>query len=59
MGDRPSLSRTPGRNGSIRISAWEIRERRRESDAGDLRSMLMEVLCRVRESEVSGGRMPG
>lgn len=59
MGDRPSLSRTPGRKGSIRMSALEIRERRTARDAGDLRSRLMEVLCRVRESEVSGGRVSG
>jgi hypothetical protein len=43
-GSRPSFSSTPGRKGSMRMSTVGIRERRRESEAGDLRSRVMEDL---------------
>jgi hypothetical protein len=49
-GSRPSFSSTPGRKGSMRMSAAGMRERRRESEAGDLRSRAMEDLWAVRRS---------
>lgn len=56
VGSRDRLSRTVGRKGSMRMSVWGRRERRREWEAGDLRSMQMEDLYVVRRSGVGGGR---
>jgi hypothetical protein len=50
-GSRSSFSSTPGRKGSMRMSAVGMRERRRESEAGDLRSRAMDDLWTVRRSE--------
>jgi len=58
-GERLRDSRTEGRKGSMRMSMWGISERRRAWPEGDLASMAMEVLCRVRRSGVGwgGGRV--
>ena len=44
VGLRPSFSRTPGRNGSMRTSHLEMRERRSWIDGRDFRSSAMEDL---------------
>ena len=53
-GSRPSFSRTPGRKGSMRTSAVEVRERRSCLEVGFLRSSAMEDLSLVRRSVVGG-----
>lgn len=56
-GERPSRSRTPGRNGSIRTSAVERMERRSLRDEAFRRSTVMDVLRRVSWSfEIALGR---
>ena len=52
VGSRPRPSSTPGRKGSMRISACWRRSRKRDTALGDLRSRAMEDLCRVRRSTV-------
>ena len=54
-GERWRLSRTPGRNGSMRMSVWGRSEVRRRRAEGDLRLRVRERLEWVRGSRVGGG----
>lgn len=58
-GERPSFSRTPGRKGSIMMSAWGRRDLMKVMPLGDFRSTAMEDLCRVSRSPVGAGRVVG
>lgn len=55
VGARPIDSSTPGRNGSMRMSAWLRRDLIRERPRGDLRFRAMDDLWRLRGSGVGGG----
>ncbi len=54
-GSRPIDSSTPGRNGSMRMSACWSSNLSRARPLGDLRSSAMEDLWRLRGSGVGGG----
>lgn len=54
-GSRFRVARTLGRKGSIRMSLWGRRERRREWEGECLRLRQMEDLWVVRRSGVGGG----
>ena len=55
FGSRPIDSSTPGRKGSMRMSAWPRRDLRRARPLGDLRSRAIDDLWRLRGSGVGGG----
>jgi hypothetical protein len=59
LGFRPIFSRTPGRNGSIRMSVRGRRVLIRDRPPGVLRFIAMELLRRVSWSEVGGGGVVG
>lgn len=52
VGERPRRSRTPGRKGSIKMSAVVSRRRRMFREVWSRRSSAMEVLLRVNWSPV-------
>jgi len=56
-GPRPTLSRTPGRKGSIITSAWETSFLMKSCPEGDFRSTAIEDLWRVRRSDAGWGNL--